>query len=84
MHSSTFTYTPQQLSLAGVTTMIVVRFQLLHFAHDLDSTSQLDSQALDQRLMGQQKQGDTVHLLVNKQVHIAFAIRGGLEVLHHL
>lgn len=64
--------------------VIVVHLQLLDSAHDFDSAPKLDAQALDECLMSQQKESNTVHFLCFKQVHIAFAVGGGLEILHHL
>lgn len=61
-------------SLIGATVMIVVNFELMDPVHDLDGTTQLESQALDQGLMGEEEESDTVHFLTVKQIHVALAV----------
>lgn len=60
--------------------MALEALQLLYSVHYLEGESQLDSQALDETLVGEQKKRDAVHFLRLKQVRVVAAVSCRLEV----
>ena len=56
--------------------------QFFHVYHYLQRSSQLYSQTLDEGLVGQEKQGRPVYLLLFEHRGVVLAVRGALEELH--
>ena len=52
--------------------------------HNLECSSQLNPEALDKGFVAEKKEGSPVHLLLSEDVGVILAVRGALEVSHHL
>ena len=52
--------------------------------HDLDSTTQLDAEALDEGLVGEEEEGSAVDLLLSKDVTEILAVWRRSEVIHDI